>query len=135
MATEYHNRFDHFRGRRKHLHAAMAAIAEYEKNLSALLIEGLQKIENLTIHGITNKKEVNERVPTVSFTIKGINPSDISKKLASNNIFVWDGDYYAVEVIKHLGLEEKGGMVRAGAVHYNTISEIDKLIEILNSFD
>lgn len=81
MATEYHNRFDHFRGRRKYLHAAMAAIAEYEKNLSALLIEGLQKIENLTIQGITNKKEVNERVPTISFTIEGINHLTYPKNL------------------------------------------------------
>ena len=47
------------------------------------------------------------------------------------NIFVWDGNYYALEVTERLGLEESGGMVRVGPVHYNSIEEIRKFGEAL----
>jgi selenocysteine lyase/cysteine desulfurase len=70
-------------------------------------------------------------VPTVSFTKEGVQPAEIARRLAQENIFVWDGHYYAVEVIKHLGLEEKGGMLRVGAVHYNTRKEINILLDML----
>jgi len=48
-------------------------------------------------------------------------------------VFVWDGHYYALEVINHLGLQESGGMVRIGAVHYNTTEELDRLLNFLDS--
>jgi selenocysteine lyase/cysteine desulfurase len=35
---------------------------------------------------------------------------------------------YAVEVMKRLGLEDSGGAVRAGIVHYNTADEVDRLL-------
>ena len=41
--------------------------------------------------------------------------------------YVWDGNYYALEVTTRLGLEESGGMVRVGAVHYNTLDEVARL--------
>ena len=48
--------------------------------------------------------------------------------LDRSGIYVWDGNYYALAVTQRLGLEGKGGMVRAGAAHYNTLAEIDKLV-------
>ena len=48
--------------------------------------------------------------------------------LDRSDIYVWDGNYYALAVTQRLGLEGKGGMVRAGAAHYNTLAEIDKLV-------
>jgi len=132
MAQEYHSRFPQLQGRRKHLHAAMAAIKVYERTLSARLIEGLQQIPGVKIHGITDLQALDDRVPTVSFTREGFYPADIARRLAAENIFVWDGHYYAVEVIEHLGLSDKGGMVRVGAVHYNTIEEIDRLLEAID---
>lgn len=129
MGQEHHARFTQFAGRRKYLHAAMAAIKEYEKTLSARLIAGLQAIPGLAIHGVAALNELDERVPTVSFTMKAFHPADIARRLGEENIFVWDGHYYAVEVIEHLGLAKTGGMVRVGAAHYNTIEEIDRLVE------
>jgi len=61
--------------------------------------------------------------------MKGFHPREIARRLGEENIFVWDGHYYAVEVIEHLGLSDKGGMVRVGAAHYNTIEEIDRAVE------
>jgi selenocysteine lyase/cysteine desulfurase len=56
----------------------------------------------------------------------------VAEKLAAENIYVWDGNYYAINVSERLGLEDKGGMVRVGPVHYNTVEEIQKLGEVLN---
>lgn len=131
MAQDYLPQFAHLEGRRKYLHAAMAAIKAYEKALSARLISGLQEIPGVKVHGITEIDQLDDRVPTVSFTHEKFTPQQISRRLAEENIFVWDGHYYAVEVIDHLGLSDKGGMVRVGAVHYNTVEEIDRLLNVI----
>jgi selenocysteine lyase/cysteine desulfurase len=39
---------------------------------------------------------------------------------------VRDGNYYALEVTTRLGLEDSGGMVRVGPVHYNRLEEIKR---------
>jgi selenocysteine lyase/cysteine desulfurase len=46
---------------------------------------------------------------------------------------VWQGNYYAVEVMKRLGLEDSGGAVRAGIVHYNTADEVDGLLAAVSA--
>ncbi len=134
MAQEYHQKFSNFSGRKLFLHAAMQAIKEYEKNISKHLINGLSNIKKIKIHGITDQGELEKRVPTISFCMDGINPAKIARHLAAENIFVWNGHYYALEVIRHLGLEKQGGMVRIGAVHYNTMDEIDRLLNSLELF-
>ncbi len=126
-------RFSELSGERKLLYAAMNAIKEYEMHLTTHLIDGLKGIRKIKIHGITEPQEFSHRVPTVSFVMNGMHPSDIAKKLGKLNVFVWDGHYYALEVINHLGLQESGGMVRIGAVHYNTTEELDRLLNFLDS--
>jgi selenocysteine lyase/cysteine desulfurase len=51
----------------------------------------------------------------------------VAEQLAAQNIYVWDGNYYAISVTERLGLEETGGMVRVGPVHYNTLEEVERL--------
>ena len=109
--------------------AAMTAIKEYELGLSRALIEGLSSITGLHIWGITDLKQLDRRVPTVSFTLEGRTPREVAEALDQAGIYVWDGNYYALAVTERLGLEDKGGMVRVGAAHYNTLAEIDKLVE------
>jgi selenocysteine lyase/cysteine desulfurase len=46
--------------------------------------------------------------------------------LAEENIFVWDGNFYALAVAERLGLDDSGGMVRVGPVHYNSLEEIKR---------
>ena len=47
------------------------------------------------------------------------------------NIYVWDENYYALAVTERLGLEDSGGMVRVGPVHYNTLEEIMRFGDVL----
>ena len=97
------------------------------------LIDGLQSLCDVTIRGISDKSKFFKRVPTVSFTVKNKCPNEISTKLAKENIFVWDGHNYALETIRLMGLEEFGGVIRIGPVHYNTLDEIDKTLDVLNN--
>jgi len=70
-------------------------------------------------------------VATFSFRLKDMHPRLVAEKLAENGIYVWDGNYYAINVTERLGLEDNGGMVRVGAAHYNTLEEVERLKEVL----
>ena len=104
------------------------AIAGYERALTARLIQGLDAIEGVTQFGT---RDLDRRVPTVVFTVAGRTPAEVSAALARDDIFVWDGNYYALELMERLGLEGQGGAVRVGAVHYNTTDEIDRFLEAI----
>lgn len=117
--------------RREALSAAMRAIRRYERGLIGPLIAGLQGVAGLRIRGITDPARLDERVPTVAFTMDGLHPRQIAEHLASRAISAWDGDYYAWELIRALGLAETGGMLRVGLVHYNTAEEIGALTAAL----
>jgi selenocysteine lyase/cysteine desulfurase len=109
----------------------MTMLFDYEKALAARLIDGLLEIDGIIVQGITAPEGLDRRVPTVSFTHTGKSPAVIAQALANENIFVWDGHSYAVEVARSLGILESGGVVRVGAVHYNSVAEIDKLLDVL----
>ena len=113
--------------RRVAFRAAMEAIRGYERGLIGPLLEGLEAIPGCRVHGLTDAARLDERVPTVAFTLEGVHPREVARRLGERAINVWDGDYYAVEVVRRLGLEGSGGMVRAGLVHYNTADEIHRL--------
>ena len=118
-------------GRRLNLVAAMTAIRAYEFELSRALIEAIQAVPGTHIHGITDMKRLDERVPTVSFTLEGKHPREIAEALGQAGFYVWDGNYYALAVTERLGIESSGGMVRVGAAHYNTIEEVERFGEAL----
>ena len=116
-------------GRRGRLRAAMAAIRAYERSLTPRLIDGLAAVPGLSVRGIVDPSHIDERCPTVAFTLEGHHPQAISAALGDRGICTWDGDYYAYELIRTLGLAESGGMVRVGLAHYNTAEEIDQLVQ------
>jgi len=126
-------KFAAMNGRRRHVHAAMAAMVEYEIELAGHMLDRLQSIPGLKVHGITARDRLMNRVPTFSVTIAGRNPAEISKRMAAENIFVWDGDFYAQEVVNRLGLGDKGGWLRIGLCHYNTRAEVDRLCDALGA--
>jgi len=115
-----------YQGRALHFKQAMTAVRNYELGLSRALLKTLAEIPGLRIYGLTDADRMAERVPTFSFRTDKWTPREIATKLDLEGIYVWDGNYYALEVAKALGVEETGGMVRAGAVHYNTLEEIEK---------
>jgi cysteine desulfurase family protein (TIGR01976 family) len=116
-----------FSGRRLTLKKAMAAVRAYEFELSRALIRAVQAVPGTHIYGVTDPKRLDERVPTVSFTLEGKQPRRVAEMLAAQGFYVWDGNYYALAVTERLGLEDKGGMVRVGPVHYNSLEEIARL--------
>jgi cysteine desulfurase family protein (TIGR01976 family) len=132
-ALEYFESLGSGETRRQRLVSAMTVLKEYEKSLSRALIEGLSAIRGLHIWGITEPGQLDRRVPTVSFTLEGWHPREVAAELDKRNIYVWDGNYYALAVTERLGLEDKGGMVRVGAAHYNTLEEVTKLVEAVKS--
>jgi cysteine desulfurase family protein (TIGR01976 family) len=132
FGAEFNAQFPGFTEMKLELHSGMAAIKAYEQTLSAHLINGLRKIRGVRIWGITDPQRLHERVPTISFTLEGHTPRAIAERLAADNIFVWDGHYYAVETVQRLGLAQSGGMLRVGAAHYNTAQELDRLLEVLD---
>lgn len=115
-----------YSGRRLHLKQAMAAVRAYEYEISRALLDILEETPGVKLYGITDSRKLDERVPTYSFTLKGKHPRDVAEKLGQSDIFVWDGNYYALAISQRLGLEETGGMVRVGPVHYNTMDEIEQ---------
>jgi cysteine desulfurase family protein (TIGR01976 family) len=120
-----------YRGRRLRFKQAMATIRSYETGLSRALLEHLAATPGVQVFGPKDTQKLEERVPTVSFTLKGWQPRRVAEKLAESGFYVWDGNYYALAITERLGLEENGGMVRVGPVHYNTVEEIKRLGETL----
>jgi cysteine desulfurase family protein (TIGR01976 family) len=101
------------------------AIVGYETELGQRFLDGLP--EHVELYGI---RSMDGRVPTFCFNLPGKSAEEVAFALASDEIAVWHGDYYAVEVMRHLGLEGTGA-VRAGIVHYNTAAEVDRLLGAL----
>ncbi len=121
----------HYSGRRLRLKQAMAAIHAAEMPVSQALLDVLVETPGVTIYGLTDPARMDERVPTYAFRLKGWHPRQVAEALAKEDIYVWDGNYYALSVTERLGLEDKGGMVRAGPVHYNAVEEVWKFGEAL----
>jgi cysteine desulfurase family protein (TIGR01976 family) len=120
-------------GRRRNLHAAMAAMVEYEGGLARQLLDGLAEVPGLKVHGITARDRLHRRVPTFSVTVAGRRPADLAARLAVENVFVWDGHFYAQEVVDRLGLGGQGGLLRIGLCHYNTPAEVERLCAVLRT--
>ncbi|HEX6304706.1 MAG TPA: cysteine desulfurase-like protein [Anaerolineales bacterium] len=122
---------ERYAGRALRLKQAIAAIRAYEYELSRALLEVLEETPGVKVYGITDPRRLEDRVPTVAFTMQGWHPRQVAEKLDEAGIYVWDGNYYALAVTERLGLEESGGMVRVGPVHYNTVEEIERFGEEL----
>jgi cysteine desulfurase family protein (TIGR01976 family) len=118
--------------RRAEIETGMRAVRTHERRLVERLIDGLQAIRGIRIHGITDSARFDDRVPVVSFTAEGHTPEDIARRLDERALFVWNGDFYAVHVIERLGLATSGGLVRVGINHYNTVDEVDRLLAAID---
>ena len=121
-----------YTGRRYALKQAMQAVKNYEQTLSQHLLAGLAQIDDITLYGITDTSRLNERVPTVAFTLAHSSPRAIAEHLAAQGIACWSGNYYALRLMERLELEADGGAVRVGLAHYNTLEEVDYLLTALH---
>jgi cysteine desulfurase family protein (TIGR01976 family) len=101
------------------------AIQARERALGQQFLDGLP--DRCTLYGLHT---MEGRVPTFAFNVDGHSPRAVAEHLGTRDIAVWDGDYYAVEIMQRLGLGADGA-VRAGFVHYNTAAEVDRLLAAL----
>ncbi len=120
--------------RRDALVAAMNLTQSYERELSQNLIPALIEIPGLTFYGIRDARRFERRTPTVSIRMEDGSPCQLAAFLGQLGFFVWDGNYYALNVTERLGVEASGGMVRIGCAHYNTPEEIERLVIALQDF-
>ena len=129
----YHDRLsgNDYQGRRLELKKAMLAIHAYEFGLSRALLSALEAIPGLHLYGLSDPNRLEDRVATFSFRLKDLPPRKVAEQLAEQGIYVWDGNYYALNVTERLGVEDSGGMVRVGAAHYNTLEEVERLKDAL----
>ena len=97
------------------------AIRAHERALGERFLAGLP--DGLTLYGLPM---MEGRVPTFCFNLTGHTPEQVAVRLADRDVAVWPGNYYALETMRHLELED--GAVRAGIVHYNTEDEVDRLL-------
>ncbi|MEX0850881.1 MAG: cysteine desulfurase-like protein [Gaiellaceae bacterium] len=100
------------------------AILAHEHGLGERFLAGLP--EAVELYGLPT---MTGRVPTFCFNLPGRTPEQVATLLAERDLAVWHGNYYALETMRHLGLED--GAVRVGMVHYNTEDEVDRLVVAL----
>ena len=100
-------------------------IRAQERALGEQFLAGLPA--TVELYGL---RTMEGRVPTFAFNVAGSTPRSVAEQLAERDLAVWDGNYYAVEIMDRLGLTA-GGAVRVGFVHYNTAAEVDRLLEAL----
>ena len=117
------------------LHARLAAIFEriaaHEEALVAPLLDYLTAKPGVRLIG-NPSADRHERAPTVAFAVEGRDAGEIARAVASHEVAIGAGDFYAARCIETLGLAGQGGVVRASMVHYNTADEVQRLISALD---
>jgi cysteine desulfurase family protein (TIGR01976 family) len=109
--------------RRERVLASMTAAQEHEQALFTVLLDGLAAMRGVTLYG-----KAPRRTATAYFNVAGHSPAAVAAHLASRKINVWNGDNYAWELTTALGIQDSGSAVRAGLVHYNDRSDVDRLL-------
>jgi cysteine desulfurase family protein (TIGR01976 family) len=113
--------------RRERVLASMAAAESHEQDLFAVLLGGLAGLPGITRYGYPAR-----RTATAYFRVAGYSPRQVAEHLAQQKVNVWDGHNYAWELTGVLGVRDTGGAVRAGLVHYNDRSDVDRLLAALS---
>ncbi len=129
-AVEFIASFGNGDSLRENVVSGMGRIGEYEHILGKEIHESLKGIRGVEVAG--PGFDSGKRVPTVSFTMEGMDPIEVCKLLDRRGICAWDGHFYAIRPIEVLGLLEKGGVTRVGVSLYNTPDEVQRLLEAVS---
>ena len=117
--------------RRGLLQRAMEGVRVHEAALSIELLRRLSKLDGVTVYGHREPSNIHLRVPTVCFNLRGIAPAAVAARCAEHNIGVRDGNMYSPRLLERLGIPPATGAVRASLVHYNTLDEIERFVDVL----
>ncbi len=98
------------------------AIVEHEDWLREALVGGLAALDGVRVLGAPVR-----RTPTALFTVAGHTPMAVAEALAAERIAVGAGSFYALGIAELLGLGDAGA-VRAGAAHYTSLEEVERLV-------
>jgi cysteine desulfurase family protein (TIGR01976 family) len=115
--------------RREALMSAYDAIKSHERKLMDRMLRGLKEIPRLRLYGIGDPARLESRCPTFAVRMDDHTPVELAAKLGEQGIFTWDGNYYAINLTERLGVEQSGGFLRIGLVHYNTDEEVDRVLD------
>jgi cysteine desulfurase family protein (TIGR01976 family) len=102
---------------------SMTAVQQHEQELFEFLLAGLDSMAQVRTYG-----RAASRTATAYFTVAGYSPEQVAEHMASRKINVWDGHNYAWELTGVLGIRAVGSAVRAGLVHYNDSTDVDRLL-------
>jgi cysteine desulfurase family protein (TIGR01976 family) len=116
---------------RERLVTGMEAIRVYEATLSAEVLRALVELADVSVYGIQDSSQLEHRVPTVCFNLNGVPASRVATLCAENGIGVRDGNMYSPRLLHRMGISPETGAVRASLVHYNTVEEIGKFVDVL----
>jgi len=116
---------------RSRIVSATQKLGGYEHFLAKRLYKGLSEIEGVCTYG--PGFDFALRAPTVSFTLEGVAPMEAARRLGRKGLQVWNGDFYAARTVEVLGLARQGGLVRVGVSMYNTVEEVDRLLDEIKS--
>ena len=100
--------------------------------LSEYFLTRLVNYPRIKLFGIDDLARLSERTPTFALTFEGLEPRQVSEFLGKQHVCVWDGNFYAQGLCKQLGVLDKGGVVRIGCMHYNTLEEMDTLFNLFD---
>jgi cysteine desulfurase family protein (TIGR01976 family) len=112
---------------RDRIASAMDRVASHEHSLALRLYEGLKKTPGVTVFGPSFDSV--QRAPTISFIVAGSSPKETARHLGEKGLLVWDGDFYAARPAEILNVAKTGGWVRVGMSLYNTLQEVERLLE------
>jgi cysteine desulfurase family protein (TIGR01976 family) len=132
VARRAEGSFAHEGNCRRHLIlSAYHSIRSHEVQLMRRMLRGLAEIPGLHLYGISDPARLDQRCPTFAIRIEGHTPLELASKLGERGIFTWDGNYYALNLTERLGVEQDGGFLRIGFVHYNTEEEVERVLRQL----
>lgn len=109
-----------------------ATVAPHEQSLAAPLIDFLDARGDVRIIGRATADR-SQRMPTVAFVSDRRRSDEITLAVDEYKVAIRHGDFYAARLIDALGLRERGGVVRASFVHYNTPDEVARLVTALDA--
>jgi cysteine desulfurase family protein (TIGR01976 family) len=113
--------------RRQRVLTSMTAVAAYELELFSRLHDGLANMDHVEFLGAPTR-----RTATEFFRVHGQHPAGVAEHCARARINVWNGNMYAWELAGLLGVRDSGGGIRAGLVHYNDRTDVDRLLHAVD---
>lgn len=116
--------------RRERWREVFARFAAHEQQLAARLLDFLGAHPRCRVIGPA-VPDAAVRAPTIAFVVDGMPSSQVVPPLDDQHIAVRWGHFYAKRAIEALGLSEHEGVVRVSMVHYNTLAEVDRLVNAL----